>query len=95
MTQEGHENLQPGQTVSRLRFEKEPADCLYRKFAELYRYIILLGTLTVRKTKKHPLELLTIGSAFTVHSYVNPLHTGSGADESGDSKSAPARPYYY
>jgi hypothetical protein len=42
---------------------------------------------------KNPLELLTIDSAFTVHSYVNPLHTGSGADESGDSKSAPARPY--
>lgn len=93
MTEEGHENPQPGQTVTRLRFETESTDSLHRTLAELYRYIRLLGTLTDRKTKKTPLKLLTIGSAFTAHSYVNPLHTGSGADKSGDSKSAPARPY--
>ena len=93
VTEEGYENHQPGQTVTPLRFEMEPADSLYWTLPELYRYIRLFGTLTVRKTKKSPLELLTIGSAFTVHSYVNLLPTGSSAVESGDSKSAPARPY--
>jgi hypothetical protein len=83
VTEKGHENPQPGQTATRLRFETEPADSFYRTLAELFRYVRLIGTLTVRKIKKNPLELLTIGSVFTVHSYVNPLHTGSGADESG------------